>query len=424
MDLIGFFDSDELELPKTYNAGDFEGYIDSCFTAYLASLRGLQGGDPVVANLKTSIGVAEDLCQVIRQSISRYLDGYPSEAFNTLANGVAAIEHPWLDALGSLPDVSEALQHMYRVRTGAGVLQGRRELFHIPYHLRHLVTTQRYSIPGFPSLYLGGSLWVCWEELGRPPFDSMNVARFRPAPDVPVKILDFGWRPARMAALIDHDASVLARPDYAKFIGSQAICWPLLAACSVRVRNPGAAFVPEYIVPQLLLQWVRLTKDFDGIRYFSTRMDQYVNDPHAEANFVFPATKSQVEGHCSELRHKFLLSEPAAWSILRSTDFPGGGRRPPTWKIELVKGSPIGYLHTHFWECENKVDAFPCDRVSAGQRVHQVGRFGDAQRTSLSRRRHTSAPARVSAARCDQVKASFSEHRATLRAVDRIVSRG
>jgi hypothetical protein len=363
MELIDLFNSDELELPKTYGPGDFEGFLDKCFAEYLAALRGLEGSDPVTARLKESVGAAEGFCHAIRQSIARYLDGYPSEAFDTLANGLAAIEHPWLDGLASLPDVSPAIQHVYRVRTGAAILSGRHEMFHLPYQLRHLVRTQRYSIPGLPSLYLGGSLWVCWEELGRPAFESMHIARFRPADDVSVRILDFGWRPARMAALIDHDPSVLRLPSYASFITSQALCWPLLAACSIKVRYPGSAFVPEYIVPQLLLQWVRLTKDFDGIRYFSTRIDQYVGDPHAEANFVFPAKKRQTDGHCSELQRKFLLSEPAAWSILRSSDFPGGGRRPPTWKVELVKGSPIAYLHTHFWDCENKLDGFQCGSV-------------------------------------------------------------
>jgi hypothetical protein len=94
-----------------------------------------------------------------------------------------------------------------------------------------------------------------------------------------------------------------------------------------------------------------------------TRIDQYASDPHSGANFVFPAKKRQTDGHCSELGRKFYLSEPAAWSILRSSDFPGGGRQPPTWKVELVKGSPIAYLHTHFWDCENKLDAFPCGSV-------------------------------------------------------------
>lgn len=34
---------------------------------------------------------------------------------------------------------------------------------------------------------------------------------------------------------------------------SYLIIWPLMAACSVRVKNTTNTFKPEYIIPQLLL---------------------------------------------------------------------------------------------------------------------------------------------------------------------------
>lgn len=33
-------------------------------------------------------------------------------------------------------------------------------------------------------------------------------------------------------------------------------------------------FVPEFIIPQLLLQWVAQEEQIDGIRYFSVRLLQ------------------------------------------------------------------------------------------------------------------------------------------------------
>jgi hypothetical protein len=44
--------------------------------------------------------------------------------------------------------------------------------------------------------------------------------------------------------------------------------------------------------------------------------------------------------------------------------------------------------------------------VSAGERVHQAGRFSDVPTAGLSCRKHTSARARVSAAACDQAGAA------------------
>lgn len=39
------------------------------------------------------------------------------------------------------------------------------EMFHIPLNKRRMVTTQRYSTPGYPCLYLGKSIYTCWEEM-------------------------------------------------------------------------------------------------------------------------------------------------------------------------------------------------------------------------------------------------------------------
>ncbi|MFH4351795.1 hypothetical protein WAJ70_22165, partial [Acinetobacter baumannii] len=54
---------------------------------------------------------------------------------------------------------------------------------------------------------------------------------------------------------------------------SYLIIWPLMAACSVRVKNTTNTFKPEYIIPQLLLQFIRYDEFFDGVSYFSTKVD-------------------------------------------------------------------------------------------------------------------------------------------------------
>ncbi|MGG2305084.1 hypothetical protein ACE4Z6_27055, partial [Salmonella enterica] len=53
-------------------------------------------------------------------------------------------------------------QNFYRIREkNDNQVYSSNEMFHIPFQLRGKVITQRYSIPGFPSLYLGTSLYVC-----------------------------------------------------------------------------------------------------------------------------------------------------------------------------------------------------------------------------------------------------------------------
>jgi len=230
------------------------------------------------------------------------------------------------------------------------------------------VKPQRYSISGLPSLYLGGSIWVCWEELGRPSFEKMQISRFKAADGSNIKLLDLGFRPAMIAAFMATRPVNWCR-ELASYnlILAHTICWPLFAACSVLVKHPENPFVPEYVIPQLLLQWVQSESDFDGIRYFSTRIAQYVDDPRPTANYVFPVRTSGQTGFCEELSRKFLLSRPMSWQILES--FPFTFKEPvvnvPTWPLKINADVGVSYGQTKFFSCEAKIRDLPCDHVQA-----------------------------------------------------------
>ena len=49
-------------------------------------------------------------------------------------------------------------------------------MFHTPYNLRSKVSTCRYSIAGYPSLYLGTSLDLCCEEIHLNPHQDFALA--------------------------------------------------------------------------------------------------------------------------------------------------------------------------------------------------------------------------------------------------------
>jgi hypothetical protein len=153
------------------------------------------------------------------------------------------------------------------------------DLFHIPFERRGLVKPQRYSINGLPCLYLAHSAYVCWEELSRPSFASLYLmqCRFREAP----KLLNISYVPAFIPDLFALWQANGANCGWLEnFIVALVTCWPLIAACSTRSREPSAPFKPEYIVPQLLLQWVTKEADLDGIRYCSTKVGSPRPIPH------------------------------------------------------------------------------------------------------------------------------------------------
>lgn len=98
-------------------------------------------------------------------------------AFTQLSNLLNGnIKKPSLNS-SILIDILKAKEKpLYRMRR----MENRRDvsnkdLFHIPLNKRGIVNTNRYSAPGYPCLYLGTSIYACWEELGRPPMSQSIV---------------------------------------------------------------------------------------------------------------------------------------------------------------------------------------------------------------------------------------------------------
>ncbi len=83
---------------------------------------------------------------------------------------------------------------LFRARCDNGEgIENRQDIFHMPYSKRSLVSTQRYSIPGCPSLYFGGSIYDCWLEMGKPSFHEFYVSRYETSEHL--NILDLAQYP-------------------------------------------------------------------------------------------------------------------------------------------------------------------------------------------------------------------------------------
>ena len=190
---------------------------------------------------------------------------------------------------------------LYRMRAGTTAYDEfitEYEMSHIPFELNHLVSNERYSISGFPSLYLGTSAYVCWEELHRPNFEYTNTPLFKTKKDV--YVLD------------------LTNQKYYSFT-NHLFSDCLILACSIPVAYPDAPFKPEYIIPQMLLQsLVQYINTSDenvifGIKYSSTHIKKkniWINYPENRHykerfyNYVFPAFDRESSGiskHISDL---------------------------------------------------------------------------------------------------------------------------
>jgi|GEM_PF-1875950 len=176
------------------------------------------------------------------------------------------------------------------------------EMFHIPFEEIRRTGNQRFSLSGFPSLYLGNSTYICWEELSRPSMEKSNFSVFRNERDV--HMFD-----------ITPPFEVLNERDLLRF--------PLGIASSIKFTDSQFPFKSEYLIPQAIFySLMRFNKldvkenknihKLDGIMYMSTLVSEELlfSDPNQMFNYVFPVSNILDDGFCTDLKGLFIISQP------------------------------------------------------------------------------------------------------------------
>ncbi len=174
----------------------------------------------------------------------------------------------------------------------------------------------RYSVPGFPCLYLGASAYsdsglpLCWFECNLP--NMFYGAEFEITNTSPVfLVIDFVYSPfsPSMARWYRNQALKNA-PTIITELPNFIMTYPLMAACSLITGDKsGDYFVAEYVVPQMLLLWARNNNICNGIAYPSASQS---NETRANTSFnvAIPAKLIKEQGHCPKLKKEFRVSKP------------------------------------------------------------------------------------------------------------------
>lgn len=224
--------------------------------------------------------------------LNRYLDG----------NIVNAIEIA-RELLTSIPLSSIKEESLfYRARPNeTGFLYTKNEMFHIPYELRYKIANQRYSVSGLPCLYLGSSVYLCWEELERPDYQKCNFCLFKNT--TPLWVFDIRIPP-----------ELSSKEDIFR------VC---LALASSLKTQKDHAFKLEYIIPQCLLHAITTTPTYAhdgiGICYYSVQFlyqesSPFIIDFDVEEivsryyNIVIPAQSPKKTGLSPLLKTMFIQS--------------------------------------------------------------------------------------------------------------------
>lgn len=340
------FNDKKFFLPLRWDNKDFEETIETLFDDYCRAIKQNTLNDCLCNEVR-------GICGLIEYAIDKYLHGFPSDASKILEGLMERLdeEHPLIDyqkssyyARQERPDPLD----LYRITiVNENIPYERSRVFHVPYTSRSKIATSRYSIAGFPSLYLGTSLELCSEEINYNPHEQFALAakfklvREEINSNTHIKVIDLAIKPQDFigenpeidndyrldSTQKNHDSTTdrsttdRGRTIEPKILKTKAVrnayirWYPLIAACSYIRANKKDPFAAEYIIPQLLMQWIRHKMEYweptqlIGIRYFSCASERASD---LGFNYVFPASgrKAKKRMFCRILSKSFKLTEP------------------------------------------------------------------------------------------------------------------
>jgi hypothetical protein len=270
--------------------------------------------------------------------IDKYLNGKPYEANKVFHETLEIVKTEKVQLKSGIPIGNL----FFRARPSTEEHYKKEQLFHIPFQKRTIVSTNRYSISGTPALYLADNSYTCWEEFNRTKFKDLYFSVFENE-----DLLDIV-----QIFRLDDLLKDLENNTPKKFIPFKILqffmYFPLTISCTIKVYDKEGSFKPEYIIPQMLLEYVVKDKKIDGIMFPSTKIN-YDN---------LKNLKSYKEsGYCPVLKKKFKLSKPSSLELEELLDNPvsretqmGGGIQPDETlsKISVIEGEERYYFNTSF----------------------------------------------------------------------------
>ena len=184
----------------------------------------------------------------------------------------------------------------------------RKEMLHIPFNKRGIISTQRFSIAGIPCIYMGTTSYVCWLELGRPSNNKFYVSSYKfNDEDKKLKILNLVISEPLINGIFNR--GIEKEGSKQKILQIRMLkLWPLICATSFSIVEENRKFRSEYIISQLIMHCLK-ELNIDGVAYLSKKGKDDFQFPQGVnlAIPVFEHFEEELYGkQCAEL----LLSKP------------------------------------------------------------------------------------------------------------------
>lgn len=155
-------------------------------------------------------------------------------------------------------------------------------MLHIPLNLRGKASTNRFSMPGIPCVYLATTSYCCWLELNMPNKHNFYVSSFKIPTDLKVLNLCISHGLINGLSIYDNNNQL-------NLFKQMIAIWPLICASSFTISEKDRKFKSEYIISQLIMQCA-LEMGIDSIAYLSTKISDSYSYPQC-VNLAIPIKK-------------------------------------------------------------------------------------------------------------------------------------
>lgn len=277
----------------------FVDVLDSLLAKFKDYVNSNQTDEQIATHLYDAPAVKRmvfDACAEIIKMLRAYQEGnildaykFVNRQFRLTGNRICASYH------FPVFRISTSRNKWFRIRKKEDQTFSRKDLFHVPFDKRNKVGTYRFSIPGYPALYLGSTLYCSWLEMEQPKEFAFSIFDIQQD----ILVLDFRFFPD----IEDEKQAV-------KYL----LSYPFKIACSV-VALDKKNYVPEYVFPQLMIHSILKQSHTQGgvigLLYTSTKSFSFLDRLNCRNydNLVVPAIMKKRDEE-ETLEDIFYLTEP------------------------------------------------------------------------------------------------------------------
>lgn len=179
------------------------------------------------------------------------------------------------------------------------------EMLHLPFTLREQASSSRFSLPGTPCSYMSLQDCLAWLECDAPENFVLMKVGIKSTEKQKYKLLRLDIRPHEHFRIDGFNN--IQQKQVERFLKNLCYTLPIILACTFICKDRKSDYKEEYIIPQLLMSWIKENSShYIGIRY-NTAIENPKAFSYGGHNIAIPILSPGPDGYCKKLQEIFDL---------------------------------------------------------------------------------------------------------------------